>query len=34
VDPETALEPRAAFKAFDSDNSPSVTILTGADGAF
>lgn len=34
VDPETALELRAAFKAFDSDDSQSVAILTGADGAF
>jgi len=34
VDPETALELRAAFKAFDGDDSQSVAILTGADGAF
>ena len=34
MDPETTLELRAAFKAFDSDNSQSVPILTGADGVF
>ena len=34
VDPETALALRAAFKDFDADDSRSVAILTGADGAF
>ncbi len=34
VDPETALELRAAFKDFDGDDSQSVAILTGSEGAF
>ncbi|NQV61056.1 MAG: crotonase/enoyl-CoA hydratase family protein [Alphaproteobacteria bacterium] len=34
VDPDTALELRAAFKDFDADDSQSVAILTGANGAF
>lgn len=34
VDPETAILLREAFIAFDQDESQSVAILTGADGAF
>ncbi|MCW5745901.1 MAG: crotonase/enoyl-CoA hydratase family protein [Alphaproteobacteria bacterium] len=34
VDPETAILLRDAFVAFDADESQSVAILTGADGAF
>ena len=34
VDPETAVLLRDAFLAFDSDDSQSVAILTGRDGAF
>ncbi|USG61775.1 crotonase/enoyl-CoA hydratase family protein [Sneathiella marina] len=34
VDPDTAMELRAAFKAFDEDNTQSVAILTGANGIF
>ncbi|MBT4491150.1 MAG: crotonase/enoyl-CoA hydratase family protein [Rhodospirillaceae bacterium] len=34
VDPDTALELRAAFKNFDGDDSQSVAILTGSNGAF
>ena len=34
VNSETALELRAAFKAFDADDEQSIAILTGAEGAF
>jgi len=34
VDPETAVLLREAFLAFDADDSQSVAILTGANGAF
>jgi enoyl-CoA hydratase len=34
VNPDTALALRAAFKDFDTDDSQSVAILTGADGTF
>lgn len=34
VDPETAIELRAAFTAFDKDESQSVAVLTGTDGTF
>src|ERR1700741_3649596 len=34
VDPQTAGLLRAAFVAFDADESQSVAILTGANGAF
>ena len=34
VNSETALELRAAFKAFDADDEQSIAILTGVEGAF
>ncbi|MBO9547594.1 crotonase/enoyl-CoA hydratase family protein [Caulobacter sp.] len=34
VDPETALQLRAAFDAFEADEVAAVAILTGAGGAF
>lgn len=34
VNPETATELRAAFRAFDEDKTQSVAILTGANGIF
>ncbi len=34
VNPETALELRAAFKDFEADDERSVAILTGSEGAF
>jgi enoyl-CoA hydratase/carnithine racemase len=34
VNPETAVELRAAFKAFDKDDTQSVAILTGVNGTF
>ena len=34
VNPETALELRAAFDEFDADDGLSVAILTGAEGTF
>ncbi len=34
VNPETALELRAAFLDFDADDEQSVAILTGAEGTF
>ena len=34
VDPETALALRAAFKAFESDETAAVAVLTGTGGCF
>ncbi|MBT4490474.1 MAG: enoyl-CoA hydratase, partial [Rhodospirillaceae bacterium] len=34
VNPETALELRAAFQEFDQDEEQSVAVFTGAEGAF
>jgi enoyl-CoA hydratase len=34
IDPETAEEMRAAFQAFEADDSQSVAVFTGAEGAF
>ena len=34
VDPETALELRAAFAAFEADETAAVAVLTGAGGCF